>query len=89
MVRLDRRHPLKVVSDDGEHLLVVADFEDAAVGDTHHDCRYLVSMGHDLGPVPMSSDEFRCRSRSDWRHPNEEQRCPSRPPTLSTCPARL
>jgi aminoglycoside phosphotransferase (APT) family kinase protein len=37
-----------VVSDDGEQLLLVADYENVAIGDPHYDFRYLVSVGHDL-----------------------------------------
>jgi aminoglycoside phosphotransferase (APT) family kinase protein len=37
-----------VISEDGERLLLVADFESAAFGDPHYDFRYLVSIRHDL-----------------------------------------
>lgn len=37
-----------VVSEDGERLRLVADFENAAFGDPHYDFRYLVSMRRDL-----------------------------------------
>jgi len=37
-----------VISEDGERLLLVADFENVAVGDPHYDFRYLVSIRRDL-----------------------------------------
>jgi aminoglycoside phosphotransferase (APT) family kinase protein len=37
-----------VVSEDGERLLLVADFENVALGDPHYDFRYLVSIRRDL-----------------------------------------
>ena len=38
-----------VVSEDHAELLLVADFEQVALGDPHHDFRYLPTTRHDLG----------------------------------------
>jgi aminoglycoside phosphotransferase (APT) family kinase protein len=51
-----------VISEDGERLLLVADFENVAVGDPHYDFRYLVSIRRDLEWFNLCCEEYQRRS---------------------------
>jgi aminoglycoside phosphotransferase (APT) family kinase protein len=47
-----------VVSEDGERLLLVVDFEEVAVADPHYDFRYLVSIRRDLDWFTACCDAY-------------------------------
>ena len=51
-----------VVSEDGGQLLLVADFENVAVGDPHYDFRYLVSVCRDLDWFEACRAEYQRQS---------------------------